>query len=103
MSQYIHQSEIVVGNKRITGLRGYFDGGVSSLGVGCGWLLECTIDLAGSPVGVPSWTRVASGSFCLAPGATVTDAEMSAAEALVQAVHRLVWCHLGSREFAGVA
>ena len=84
--------EYLSGTEKPTGLRGYFDGGVDADGgVGCGWVLWCTFE-GNARAGPPQWYRVADESFCIAPGTTVTDSELSAVEQLILAIHRFIWC-----------
>ena len=71
----------------VVALRGAFDGGVSSEGVGSGWWLQSTSSLGAHP----DWHDCGFGCFPLRSHCTVCDAELSAVESLVDAISRVLW------------
>ena len=69
-------------------LRGYFDGGRrENLTSSCGWLVQACYT---EEISQTSWHTVAWGSHLLEGGTTSVDAELTGAELLTQAIHKIV-------------
>ena len=76
-------------------LRGGFDGGVDRRGTGCGCWLEVGLKSKYHEELFVTYREVFSSAWTLGPGATVTDAELSAAERLVEILPQVIqslWC-----------
>ena len=70
-------------------LQGLFDGGSRNGHYGCGYVLRCWRD----DLAMPEWEILAKGSFYIGQHTTVTNAELTGCEKLVNLICKVLRCN----------